>query len=61
MMTREELARIALRYDTVMSCAMLKALGIPVPPRHRPRGIVSIDRYKGWEDAMRQKRGVDLR
>lgn len=33
-MTRRELAEIALRYDTVMSRAMLDALG--VMPRPRP-------------------------
>ena len=29
-MTRDDLARIALRYDTTMSRAMLRALGIGV-------------------------------
>lgn len=30
-MIREDMARIALRYDTAMSRAMLRALGIEVP------------------------------
>lgn len=30
-MSRQELARIALRYDTSMSRAMLRALGVPAP------------------------------
>lgn len=30
-MSRGELAEIALRHDTAMSRAMLRALGIPVP------------------------------
>lgn len=34
-MTRDELARIALRYDTAMSRAMLRALGVPVPRTRR--------------------------
>ena len=32
MVTLDELARIALKYDTPMSRAMLRALGLPVPP-----------------------------
>lgn len=34
-MTNEELARIAMRYDTAMSRAMLRALGIDSPQRKR--------------------------
>jgi len=58
-MTRDELARIALRYDTALSRAMLRALGVPVPPRPPMEGvIVWVDRYRGWERAMRQRFGV---
>ena len=58
-MTRDELARIALRYDTAPSRAMLRALGVPVPHRPPREGaIVQVDRYLGWEDAMRQRAGV---
>ena len=39
-MTRDQMASIAIRHDTVMSRAMLRALGIPAPkrPRRRRRG-----------------------
>ncbi len=58
-MTRDELAAIALRYDTALSRAMLAALGVPVPPRPPRVGeVVWVDRYAGWEDAMRQSLGV---
>lgn len=32
-MDRDQMARIALRYDTVVSHAMLRALGVPIPNR----------------------------
>jgi hypothetical protein len=58
-MTLDELTRIALRYDTSMSRAMLRALGVPVPHRlPREGAIVRVDRYRGWEQAMRQTVGV---
>lgn len=58
-MTRDQLARIALRYDTSMSRAMLRALGVPVP-RREPRvgAIVSADRFDGLRECMAQRTGV---
>lgn len=48
-MTRDMLARIALRYDTTMSRAMLRALGIQAPdPAPAVGAIVRDDRrYDG--------------
>ena len=57
-MTRDQLARIALRYDTAMSRAMLRALGVDVPHRARPGTIVSVDRYDEMLDCFAQKVGV---
>ena len=60
-MTPEDLARIALRYDTSMSRAMLRALGVPVPHRKpRPGAIVNVDRYAGARKLMKQRHGVKL-
>ena len=59
-MTREELTRIALRYDTVMSRAMLRALGVDVPHRARPGTIVNVDRFNDIESCFSQKHGVVL-
>ena len=60
-MTREELARIALRYDTQLSRAMLRALGIeragtPSTGRTSSR----VDRYEGARHLMHQGYGVRL-
>ena len=45
-MSRGELAAIARRYDTSMSRAMLRALGLPAPePAPAPGAVVSVDRY----------------
>ena len=53
-MTRGELAMIALRYDTSMSRAMLRALGLeprePAPPAGT---VVSVDRYEGIDWCFR--------
>lgn len=58
-MTRDQLAAIALRYDTAMSRAMLRALGLPVPRREsRPGTIARVDRYAGLEACMAQRTGV---
>ncbi|WP_432291266.1 hypothetical protein [Olsenella uli] len=45
---------IALRYDTVMSRAMLRALGVVVRPEHRavPKAcakLISDAKYRGME------------
>lgn len=37
MLARKELLRIARRYDTVMSLAMMRALGYAEMPRHHRR------------------------
>ena len=57
-MTRDELARIALRYDTTMSRAMLRALGVDVPHRAKPGTIVRVDRFDGIAECFAQKVGV---
>ena len=44
MVSRHELASIALRYDTAMSRAMLRALGVPVPRvRHYAEPVPAED------------------
>ena len=58
-MTRDEMARIALRYDTLMSWAMLRALGVERPMR-KGRTSSKRDRYKGARKLMRQRHGVRL-
>lgn len=57
-MNREQLARIALRYDTALSRAMLKALG--VEPQRRKRGAVVVERYNDIQECMRQRYGVRM-
>ena len=57
-MTRDDLARIALRYDTALSRAMLRALGIDVPRRSVPGAIQRVDRYDGVAECMGQRVGV---
>lgn len=59
-MNRDQLAQIALRYDTVMSRAMLRALGVEVPHRVRVGEIVQVDRYAGMRECMGQSFGVEL-
>ena len=58
-MTNDELAAIALRYDTQVADAMLRALGVTRPPR-RGKASARVDRYKGAKKLMRQKHGVRL-
>lgn len=59
MLTRGELAAIAMRHDTAMSRAMLRALGLPVPHRApRPGTIARVDRYEGMRECMEQTTGV---
>lgn len=59
-MTRDELMRIALRYDTALSRAMLRALGVDVPHRAVPGTIARVDRYAGAAGLMKQTHGVRL-
>ena len=59
-MTRDELTRIALRYDTALSRAMLRALGVDVPHRRVPGTIARVDRYRGAKQLMKQRHGVNL-
>ena len=58
-MTRDELARIALRYDTTMSAAMLRALGVERASRraHADRAPRN-SRYDGAAECMAQRFGV---
>lgn len=59
MVDRGQLAAIALRYDTAMSRAMLRALGIRVPHRPaEPGTIARVDRYDGVRECMGQTTGV---
>ena len=61
-MTRDELTRIALRYDTTMADAMLKALGVSRPKgkgRTRDRDAKSR-KYRGAKKLMKQRHGVRL-
>ena len=62
-MTRDELAAIALRYDTVVSDAMLRALGVDRPARRpgstRDRSAKSR-KYRGARKLMRQSHGVRM-
>lgn len=58
-MMRDELLRIAARYDTAMSRAMLRALGVDAPRRApRPGPIARVDRYAGVAECMAQRTGV---
>ena len=59
-MTRDELAAIALRYDTQIADAMLRALGVDRPKRKPGRTSARTDRYRGARKLMRQKHGVRL-
>ncbi|MBR4617421.1 MAG: hypothetical protein IKO55_17575 [Kiritimatiellae bacterium] len=59
-MDREDFLRIALRYDTALSRAMLRALGVDVPHRAVPGTIARVDRYAGASKLMRQRTGVRM-
>ena len=57
-LTRADLVRIAMRYDTAVSRAMLRALGVPAPEpasriEDRRRGAW---RYCGMRSCMRNAR-----
>ena len=61
-MTHDELAAIALRYDTVVSDAMLRALGVDRPKRKgstRDRSA-KCRKYHGARKLMKQTHGVRL-
>lgn len=54
-LTRADLVRMAMRHDTAMSRAMLRALGVPAPEpasrtEDRQRGAW---RYRGMRSCMR--------
>ena len=52
--SRGELAMVALRYDTSMSRAMLRALGLePREPAPPVGAIFSVDRYEGIDWCFR--------
>lgn len=55
MVTRDQMARIALRHDTTMSLAMLRALGVTARPRRRPAepALRAVDRYVGIDECFR--------
>ena len=57
-MTRDDLAAIALRYDTSMSRAMLRALGVDAPEPVRYGVVANVDRYGGIAECMGQRYGV---
>jgi len=59
-MTHEQLAAIALRYDTSMSRAMLRALGMDVPHRATVGAIVTVDRYAGMMECFENLTSVEL-
>lgn len=59
--TAEQMARIALRYDTALSRAMLRALGIPIPHRAKPGTIARVDRLDGLDECFKQRHGVRMR
>ena len=59
-MTRDELAAIAMRYDTLMSRAMLRALGVDAPRRKQGRVSARTDRYDGIPRLMAQRHGVRM-
>ena len=49
------MVRIALRHDTTMSLAMLRALGAAARPRRRPAApaLRAVDRYAGIDECFR--------
>ncbi len=53
MVTVEYMVRAALRRDTVMSRAMLRACGVPVPRAlPRPGSIVEVDTFAGMAECF---------
>ena len=59
-MEHDELAAIALRYDTVVSNAMLRALGVDRTTRSCGKTSAKVDKFAGAKRLMRQRYGVRL-
>ena len=60
-MERAQILRIAMRYDTAMSRAMLRALGVDVPEmRLKPGTVIRADRYSGMMECFENRRRVRL-
>ena len=58
-MDREDFLRIALRYDTAMSRALLRALGVDAPAA-KPAVSAKVDKYAGARKLMMQRTGVRM-
>ena len=58
-MDREDFLRIALRYDTAMSRALLRAFGVDAPAA-KPAVSAKMDRYAGARKLMKQRTGVRM-
>lgn len=56
MLTRDDMTRIALRYDTALSRAMLRALGVPIPHRVTRGTVVRADKVDGGHKRKPRKR-----
>ena len=59
-MDRDDYIRIAIRYDTAMSHALLRALGVDVPHRARPGTIVRVDAYADVRECFANRKRVRL-
>lgn len=58
-MTKAEFVRIALRYDTAMSRAMLRACGYVAPePMPDPGAKVSVERYGGILECFANRESI---
>lgn len=62
MLDRQELGRIALRHDTLMSWALRRALGISQRPRpgRRARAAAGPGRYEGMDECFRNERAPSI-
>ena len=58
-MTNDELIRIALKYDTAMSHAMLRALGVPIPKR-QAKSKRHRDRSRDIRECFKNRRRVRM-
>ena len=59
-MERSDYIRIAMRYDTVMSRALLRALGVEPTLRRKGATAARMDRYADAAELMAQTHGVIL-